>query len=214
MFLALASVLPAAAVLSASAADPLRRDGPFNVLEWRDGVVTSRDGHGVWVSVASIRARVRLPGHAGLVSDGRAVLHASCRAPDGDVPELRSSPSAVAGIYLDDHPDQRDAYTVLHPMYWILGLSGHAEERISVQVRIAGREPVSTDLVRALTDYSAPRPGLDIALPLAPVFAAFEAGGEIGVEVRGSGVSVDGSFVPSANAGRAAALMRAHCLRP
>ena len=210
----LASALPAVFALAAFAGEPPRRDGPFNVLEWRDGVVTSRDGYGVWVSVASAGSRVRLPGHAGVISDGGAALHVSCRAPGSDVPAVGSSASAHAGIFLDDHPEQRDAYTVLHPMYWILGLSGRAEERFSVQVRIAGGEPVSADLVRTLTNYSAPRPGLDIELPLAPVFAAFEAGGEVGVEVRGSGVSVDGSFVPSANARRAAALMRVHCYRP
>ena len=122
------------------------------MLEWRDGVVTSRDGYGVWVSVGSISSRVRLPGHAVEISDGGAALHVSCRAPGRDVLEVGSSPSAHARVYLDDHPEQRDAYTVLHPMHWILGILGNAEERFPVQVRIAGEEPVSTDLVRTLTD--------------------------------------------------------------
>ena len=51
---ALACVL--LAFVSASRAAP-RLDGPFNVLEWADGVTTSRDGYAVWVSLASTAHR-------------------------------------------------------------------------------------------------------------------------------------------------------------
>ena len=112
--------------------------GPFDVLEWADGVVTSRNGYAVWVSIESTRHRPRIPDHGREVGppEHGVALHVSCRAPGGGMPESFPPTPAHGGIYLDNHPEQPGAYTVWHPMHWILELAGRDEERWPVETRI------------------------------------------------------------------------------
>ena len=190
-----------------------RMDGPFNVLEWADGVSTSRSGYAVWVRVPSREFRAALPGHESEIGhpEHGASLFVNCRAAGGGARSRFGSTPAFGGIYLDDHPDQPGAYTVIHPMYWILELSERHLERWPVEVRIGDNPAVASALVRRLTDYSAPHPGLDIALPGGLVIDAVSAGVPIEVEVRGPQVRLVGRFTASDNARRAAALMRTAC---
>ena len=58
---------PWAVALAGANAGPPRTDGPFNVLEWRNGVTTSRSGYAVWVWVPSSRHQARVPGHKGQI---------------------------------------------------------------------------------------------------------------------------------------------------
>ena len=193
-----------------------RTDGPFNALEWADGVTTARNGYAVWISVASTRHRVRIPDHrreAGPPEHGVAP-HVSCRAAGGGLPEVFPPAPAPGGIYLDNHPGQPGAYTVLHPMHWILGLSGRDEERWPVEVRMGAGPPVASALVRPRIDCSAPGPGLDIKLPGEKIIDAIMAASPIEIEVEGPQMRLTAEFTASANARRAAALMREACPQP
>ena len=201
-----AGILASIAVAAAAEA----AQGPFDELawDWRAGIVTSRDGYSIWLSLAGTGGLVRLPGHAGALGGPAAapVLRATCRAggPGGAL-ELRGE------LYLADHPEQPAAYTVLHPMYWILGLTGGAEERWPVAVGIGAAPPIGAELVRRLTDYSAPRPGLAAELPGGAALAALESARTFRLEVLGDGVEIDATFAPSPGLRRAAALARRHC---
>ena len=192
-----------------------RSGGPFNALEWTDGVATSRDGYAVWVSTASTTHRARLPGHDREVGppEHGAALRVACRAAGGPLDE-RVPPNPAAGhVYLEIHPDAEDVYTVFHPMFWILELAGRAEERWPVEVRVGANAPIATTLVRKRIDYSVPRPGLHIALPGVVVIDAIGGRGAIEVEVDGAETALSARFEASANARRAAALMRGACVQ-
>ena len=191
-----------------------RTDGPFNVLEWTDGVTTSRSGYAVWVSVTSTHHRAGLPGYDREVGppEHRAVLRVACRAPGGALEE-QFPPSAPHGsIYLANHPDDPGVYTVGNPMYWILALTGREEERWPVEVQLGKAASIPSTLVRARINYSAPRPGLDIAAPGRALLDAIGSGEPITVEAEGPGVRLTGQFAPPDNARRAAALMREACM--
>ena len=208
----LAGALLALVLVSATRAAP-RLDGPFNVLEWADGVTTSRDGYAVWISVGSTAHRVRLPGYdlAVALPEHGAALGVSCRPAGGAVPERFPPVPAQGGLYLENHPEHPGVYLVLHPMSWLLGFAGRTEERWPVDVRIGARAPIASTLVRSLVDYSVPHPGLDIEIPGQAVLDALLVGGSIDVEVAGPGIALTARFIPSTNARRAAALMRIAC---
>ena len=164
------TVFAAAAIMIGAALGVAWADGPFNVLEWRDGVTTSRTGYAVWVGVGSMEHEALLPGHESAVSSTntpshRAALGVRCRASGGAIPDRFPPSSPTGGVTLDDHPDQPGAYTVVHPMYWILELAGKHREHWPLRVQIGDGEAVESTLERRLTDYSVPRPGLDIAIP-------------------------------------------------
>lgn len=199
-----AGILAAIAIAAGAQA----AQGPFDVLEWdwRAGIVTSRNGYSVWLRLTGESRVVRLPGHAGALRGPEVALRAICHAggPSG-VLELRGE------LSLADHPDQPDAYTVLHPMYWILGLTGGAEERWPVAVRIGAAPPVAGELVRRLTDYTTSRPGLAVKLPGGAALAALESARAFRLEALGDGAEIDATFLPSAAMRRAAALARRHC---
>ena len=210
--IALAAMLTAGATAGAREAPP-HAAGPFAELRWTDGVTTSRNGYAVWVAIGSAAHRIRIPGHATEVSapEHDAALYVECRAPGGGLSETFPPAPATGGIYLDNHPEQADAYTVLEPMYWILELGGGGKERWPVEVRIGGQAPIASTLVRARTNYSAPRPGLDIALPGRAVIDALGGTLPIDVEATGPGMTLEARFMPMAEARRAAELMRRRC---
>ena len=202
-------------VATSGGAAPPPTDGPFNMLEWADGVTTSRSGYAVWISMPSTHHEVEMPGYARAVGppEHRAGLGVSCRAPGGALPERFPPTGPQGGIYLDNHPEDPGVYTVLHPMYWILMLSEDVEERWPVQVRIGAGATMTSNLVRARIDYSAPRPGLDIALPGSAILEAILAEGPIEVAVQGDTMQLTAHFTASANARRAAVLMRNACAK-
>ena len=190
-----------------------RTDGPFNTLEWADGVTTSRSGYTVWISLASTRHRVQIPGQRREVGspEHAAALHISCVAKGGRLPEKFPAQEARGGIYLENHPEHPGAYTVFHPMHWVLGLSGREKERWPVTVRIGDADTLASHLVRARTDYSAPHPGLDIAVPGSAILEAILGAGPIEVKVNGENIRLNATFTASANARLAAAMMLNAC---
>ena len=73
---------------------------------------------------------------------------------------------------------------------------------------------MTSDLVRARIDYSAPRPGLDLALPGSAILEAILADGPIEVNAEGDAMRLSARFSASANARKAAVLMRNACAKP
>ena len=216
---AMRTVFAAAAITIGAALGEARADGPFNVLEWRDGVTTSRSGYAVWVGVGSMEHEAMLPGHESAVTSTntpshRAALGVRCRAPGGAIPDRFPPSPPTGGVTLDDHPDQPGAYTVVHPMYWILELAGKHREHWPLRVQIGDGEAIESTFERRLTDYSAPRPGLAIAIPGDMRIDAFTEREIIEVEAVGERMRFRGRFEVTDNARRAAALMRSACAKP
>ena len=187
--------------------------GPFVDFDWTDHVTTSRDGYTMWARLPSKRYTGILPSHSDPVGAGAhpVVLQTHCRAPGFEASDPSSPTPTHALLYLDDHPLQPDAYTVFHPMYWILGLAGQSLERWPATARLGDTAPVATELVRRRTDYSAPRPGLDLALSAEAVLSVYEAGVPVSLEIRGREVSISASFAPVPELAEAARAMRRHC---
>ena len=84
-------------------------------------------------------------------------------------------------------------------MHWVLVLTGCSAERWPVQVRIGDGAPIGSALVRARTDYSAPQPGREIALPGATLIEALAALDPIAVEAEGPGMRLVAQFAVPAH---------------
>ena len=56
------------------------------------------------------------------------------------------------------HPAAPDVYSVLHPMYWLLALSGREFERVPVVFDLGDVSDVDAQLVRRRLAYGRPRP--------------------------------------------------------
>ena len=95
-------------------------------------------------------------------------LAAACRSVSGRSRRPVRSTSAIT-------PNIRALTSCSIPLHWVLELTGRAEERWPVRVRIGDRPSVAATLVRPRTDYSAPHPGLSIQLPGALVLDAIAA---------------------------------------
>ena len=221
---AVAAAMAATAILGSGAGESNAGEkGPFNVLEWKEGVTTSRDGYSVWVLIESRHHRAKIPGHESEVGkqeggDGSgsrhgAVLGVSCRAKGVPDPELAGPWRAHGRLWMDDHPQQRDAYTVWHPKHWLLELADKHKESWAVKAIVGEQAEVETTLERRLTDYSAPRIGIEFGLPGDTVIEAILNERQIEVRASGDGaMEFSGMFVPARNTRTAAALMKQHCL--
>ena len=187
--------------------------GPFIDFDWTGHITTSRDGYAIWARLPSERHTATLPPHADPVGPGArpAVLQLHCRAPGAKGQRAIKPTRTHALLYLDDHPLQPDAYTVFHPMYWILGFTGESLERWSATARLDDTAPVRTELVRRRAGYSVARPGLDLALSVDAALAVFEAGRPVNLEVRGRDWSIAARFAPVPELAKAARAMRREC---
>ena len=210
----------AVAVVLAAAPSGASAAGPFNVLEWAEGVTTSRDGYSVWITVPSTAHEAVLPPHVEPVGPpGHTMsLGLRCRAPGSPTVQAYGrtygAPYAQAEIFLENHPDWPGAYTVFHPLHWILELAGRHVERFAVRVTMGDAAAFSSQLERPRTNYSAPRPGLRIKVPVAVLTDLLRAGRPVAVTARGEGVRIDGRFDPATNPQAAAKLASRYCAMP
>ena len=191
--------------------------GPFDVLAWRDGVTTSRSGYAVWVGIASTEHQAKIPPHpdnTGSNVGHRAALALRCRTAGGPLPSSFPATATTAEIFLQNHPDHPGTYTVAHPMHWFLELTGQTTETFPVTVELADHPPLDTALVRPLVNYSAPHPGITIALVPNELLETIAQGHPINVVATGPDFHLDGRFVPSTEAIRAVGLMQRHCPVP
>ena len=187
--------------------------GPFIDFDWTEHVTTSRDGYAMWARMPSEHYTAALPPHTEPVGPGArpAVLQVHCRAPGAKGQRAIKATPTHALLYVDDHPLQPDAYTVFHPMYWIRGLTGQSLEHWPATAQLDDTAPVRTELVRRRGDYSAARPGLDLALSADAVLAVFEAGLPVNLDVQGQDWSIAARFVPVPELAKAARAMRREC---
>ena len=187
--------------------------GPFIDFDWTGHVTTSRNGYAIWARLPSERYTATLPPHGEPIGPRArpAVLQVHCRAPGAEGEQAIKPTATHALLYLDDHPLQPDAYTVFHPMYWILGIARQARERWPATAQLDDTAAVKTELVRRKTDYSAPRPGLDLALSADAALAVFEAGLPVHLDVQGQGWSISARFAPVTELAKAAHAMRREC---
>ena len=205
-----ASLVVLGAIVSSS---PASGAGPFVDFDWTEHVTTSRDGYTMWARLPSESYTGILPPHSDPVGAGArpVVLQVHCRAPGFEASDPSSPTPAHALLYLDDHPLQPDAYTVFHPMYWILGLAEQSLERWPATARLGDTGPVATELLRRRTYYSAPRPGLDLALSASAVLSVFENTTPVNLEVHGPQLSISARFTSVPELAEAARAMRRHC---
>ena len=133
---ALASVAP---VLTASLGAGVVQPSPFTPLEGLAGVTFSNDRYAVSLHWPAAAYAVELPGlplhRSGPLPLGTE-LRVGCRADNGRPGYGVASAAAV--LELRRHPAARAAYGLLHPMFWILGLTGNGVGRTSVRLSFTG----------------------------------------------------------------------------
>ena len=122
---------------------------PFRDLHTVDGVSTSNDEYAISLYWSPQRLRIDYPDGRGPferdpVDTGElyTALSVFCRA-DGRQQEGFRGPRPVAArLSLPMHPEAPAVYSVLHPMYWLLGLTGREFDRLPVVVDLAGVAPL------------------------------------------------------------------------
>ena len=113
---------------------------PFTPLEGVPGVSFSNDRYAVslhWRPDAYVLALPGVPRHESGASVAGTELRIGCRASNGR-PGYGVAP-ARAVLEVERHPGLRDAYPVLHPMFWILGLTGNEVDRYQSAAAADGR---------------------------------------------------------------------------
>ena len=167
---------------------------PFRGLSAVSSVVTSNDDYRIWLHWPAERLRIRYPDgrsafeqHAGSAGGLDAWLSVQCRA-DGRGEGLPGPEPARSALWLPMYPEPPAVYQVLHPMFWLLGLTGSEVERTPVRVVGTGVAAFDAELVRQRTDYSFPRPALRVDLPAAAVLESFVAGAAIQIDLSGERV--------------------------
>ena len=211
-FLAVALLAPPAPV-----GQPWSTRAPFAGLHVVPGVVTSNDEYTIWLYWSPERFRIVYPDDYGPFAQDAAApgalysaLSVYCRA-DGRSEGLSGPSPWRAQLRLPMHPAAPDVYSVLHPMYWLLALSGREFERLPVVVDLAGVSVVDAQLVRRRLAYGRPRPDVVVDLPGAVVLDRFVAGSPMTLSVSGEGVdAVLGFPAPSALVPPARRMLR-HC---
>ena len=210
----LALVVPAVAQL---AQRPWSLDAPFRGLHAIERVTTSNDEYSISLYWSPERFRIDYPDSRGPFgrnpadpADLYTALSIFCRA-DGRRERLSGPRPLGANLSLPMHPAAPAVYSVLHPMYWLLGLTGREFERVPVRVDLAGATSFDAELVRRRIAYGRPRPDIEIDLPGAAVLSVFITGSPMRVAVSGDGVDIRLWFPSAADLVGPAERMSAHC---
>ena len=190
---------------------------PFRGLHAIDRVTTSNDEYSISVYWSPERFRINYPDGRGPFQRDPAdpaepytALSVFCRA-DGRREGLSGPRPLGARLSLPMHPAAPAVYSVLHPMYWLLGLTGREFERVPVVVDLAGVASFDAELVRRRIAYGRPRPDIEIDLPGAAVLVGFIAGAPMRLAVAGDSVDIELWFAGAADLVRPAQQMSAHC---
>ena len=120
---------------------------PFRGLHAIDRVTTSNDEYSISLYWSPERFRIDYPDGQGPFERDPAdpaelymALSVFCRA-DGRREGLSGPRPLGARLSLPMHPAAPAVYSVLHPMYWVLGLTGREFERVPIVVDLAGVAP-------------------------------------------------------------------------
>lgn len=130
---------------------PQETAAPFEGLRVIDGVETSNDAFGIWLTWRSEHFSIRYPDGrppfeqpAKGTEDLLVRLAFHCRAGRGGEGEARRE-TGLAEVQLPMHPDAPAVRNVLHPMYWVLGATGREYERTPVEVSLPGSPAFRTE---------------------------------------------------------------------
>ena len=178
---------------------------PFRGLHTVDRVTTSNDEYSISLYWSPERFRIDYPDGRGPFERDPAdptelytALSVFCRA-DGRREGLSGPRPLGARLSLPMHPAAPAVYSVLHPMYWVLGLTGREFERVPIVVDLAGVAPFDAELVRRRIAYGRPRPDIEIDLPGAAVLGGFIAGSPMRLAVTGDSVDIELWFAGAAD---------------
>ena len=210
----LALVVPATAELSQT---PRSRDSPFQGLYPIDDVTTSNDEYSIFLYWSPEHYRIDYPDGRGPFERDPAdpdepytALSVFCRA-DGRRRGFSGPQALRARLSLPMHPAAPSVYSVLHPMYWLLGLTGLDLERVPVVVHLPDTAPFEAEMVRRRAAYDWPRPDIDINLPGTAVLNRFIADSPMEAAVTGDDVDIKLWFDGANDLVGPARLMSAHC---
>ena len=194
---------------------------PFDGLHTIQGVITSRNGKWISISISTEDFRAKVPGYEETITramgpDHDAIfLTVTCRA--GPATEHAAPQLARAEITIPDHPDQRP-YNWWSPMFWILDLVGTAVEEAPVNATLAGANDPgevwhaeAAKIERLRTEYSAARTMLSVWIDGPATLAVFARGQAIRVQVKGSNTDVRGTFPAAPQLAEVARTMMRHC---
>ena len=192
-----ASLLLAFFALSASQDASPVPPSPFTRLEGVPGVSFSNDRYAVslhWPPDAYVLTLPGLPSHRSGASVAGTELRIGCRASNGR-PGYGVAP-ARAVLEVQRHPAARDAYNVLHPMFWILGLTGNGVDRTRVQVSLTGvSAPLAAVLEVSYVYDLGGRPPMRIGdLPARHLLSLIASSRPLVVEAEGAGYLPLGPF--------------------
>ena len=178
---------------------------PFRGLHAIDRVTTSNDEYSISLYWSPERFRIDYPDGRGPFERNPAdptelytALSVFCRA-DGRREGLSGPRPLGARLSLPMHPAAPAVYSVLHPMYWVLGLTGREFERVPIVVDLAGVAPFDAELVRRRIAYGRLRPDIEIDLPGAAVLGGFIAGSPMRLAVTGDSVDIELWFAGAAD---------------
>ena len=196
-----------------------RSDSPFRGLYATDGVNTSRDEYAIRLHWTATEFRIAYgpylndPETQANHGEDAAWITVSCRGngkPDGfDGPQ-----PLTATLRIPRHHQEKDTYSVMNPMYWILRLTDNEWNAYQARVHIEAGELAHTSPSRLLTTniaYNTRRPEGQMDIPPRPILNALTSGQEAQLTARGPAFSVEASFAHEPRLQEAAALMLQHC---
>lgn len=208
---ALASVAP---VLTASLGAGVVQPSPFTPLEGLRGVSFSNDRYAVSLHWPAAAYEIELPGlplhRSGALPVGTE-LRVGCRADNGRPGYGVAAASAV--LEVRRHPAARAIYSLFHPMFWILGLTGNAVERTRLRVSLTGLS-VPFDAVLQnprVYDLGGRLPMRVAGLPAGHVLSLIAQSSVLDLRAEGSGTVIFARFVRAGGLALAAEAMLAHC---
>ena len=189
---------------------------PFRDLHLVEGITTSNDEHSISLYWHPARFRIEYPDGRGPfeqdpvdVGELYTALSVFCRA-DGRAHGLSGPRPLGARLSLPMHPDAPDVYSVLHPLYWVFGLSGNEFERTPVTVELDGNH-WGSQLVRRRSAYGRRRPDIEVDLPAGIVLQPLLRGAPARLLLSGTEIDVELHFGAAAHLTEAARGMQRHC---
>lgn len=208
---ALASVAP---LLTAALGAGVVQPSPFTPLEGLRGVSFSNDRYAVsfhWPAVAYAMQLPGLPLHRSGALPVGTELRVGCRADNGRSGYGVAPASAV--LELRRHPAARATYSLLHPMFWILGLTGNGVGRTPLRVSLTGLfAPVDTVLENPrVYDLGGRLPMRVAGLPAGHVLFLIAQSSALEVDGEGPGTVISVRFARPGGFAAAAKAMLAHC---
>ena len=208
------ALVPAVAELAQT---PWSRHAPFRGLHTIDGVSTSNDEYSISLYWSPERFQIDYPDNRGRFERDPAdpgelytALSVFCRS-DGRQEGLPGPRPLGARLSLPMHPAAPDVYSVLHPMYWLLGLTGASSSACRSWSTCPTPYPFDAEMVRRRIAYGRPRPDIKIDLPGAAVLNRFVAGSPMQLTITGDRVDIKVWFAGATDLVGPAQRMSTHC---